>query len=352
MARNKSLVLRQTPVWTQSLAAIVIGVGLTAVGAGIFFRIDEVITVKGQLEPIKGNVVVKTPSGGKVAEVFFQDGMIIKKGDPLVRFDTTQASTDQRTNKRLIELERSDLQDKLKIFEQRRKVLEQKVKTSESITTELRILVSSGGFQKVQYLKQLDELYELKSQLANLDLDISRSKLESAKSIGQLQARLNEAELQLRYRNVDAPASGIVFEPKAGVDGVIGAGEIILTIIPQSGLKAKVYVANKDIGFVKTGQKAKVRVDAFPFTQYGELEGTVSQIGADALPPDEKANFYRYPVKLTIDKPFLEHKGFKAPLRSGMAITANLKLRDKRLISLLSDLLVDQTDSIKGIRQQ
>ena len=35
-----------------------------------------------------------------------------------------------------------------------------------------------------------------------------------------------------------------------------------------------------------------------------------------------------------------------------MAVTANLKLRDKRLISLISDLLVDQTDSIKGIRQQ
>ena len=39
------------------------------------------------------------------------------------------------------------------------------------------------------------------------------------------------------------------------------------------------------------------------------------------------------------------------PLRSGMAVTANLKLRDKRVISLLSDLLVDQGDSIRSIRQ-
>ena len=109
---------------------------------------------------------------------------------------------------------------------------------------------------------------------------------------------------------------------------------------------------NKDIGFVKTGQKARVRVDAFPFTQYGELDGNVDQIGADTLPPDEKSKFYRYPVKLNLNKPYLENKGVKVPLRVGMAITANLKLRDKRLISLVSDMFVDQTQSIRSIRQQ
>ena len=57
-------------------------------------------------------------------------------------------------------------------------------------------------------------------------------------------------------------------------------------------------------------------------------------------------------MKLTINKPYLEHKGVKVPLRSGMAITANLKLRDKRLISLISDMFVDQTESIRSIRQQ
>ena len=95
---------------------------------------------------------------------------------------------------------------------------------------------------------------------------------------------------------------------------------------------------------MKTGQKAKVRIDAFPFTEYGELEGTVSQIGADALPPDNEANFYRYPVKLNLSKPYLERKGIKVPLRSGMAITANLKLRDKRQSALYPMcLLIKQT---------
>ena len=149
-----------------------------------------------------------------------------------------------------------------------------------------------------------------------------------------------------------APSSGIIFEPQVRVDGVISPGETILTIVPQEGLKAKVFVANKDIGFIENGQRAQVRIDAFPFTEYGEIEGKVQQIGADALPPDDEARFFRYPVKIDLSKPFLERSGFKIPLRSGMAITANIKLRDKRVISLLSDMLVDQTQSIRGIRQQ
>jgi hemolysin D len=249
-------------------------------------------------------------------------------------------------------LERSDLADKLTILQERQEVFEQKVRTSEEITSELKTLVSSGGFQRMQYLQQLDQLYELRSQLASVKLEKNRSKLEAEKSIGQLSNQLKQAELQLQYQNVVASSSGVVFQPKARVAGVILAGETILTIVPQQGLKAQVFVPNKDIGFVKTGQDAQVRVDAFPFTTYGELKGKVTQIGADALPPDQTGNFYRFPVQLTLNRPYLENKGIKIPLRSGMAITANLRLRDKRLISLVSDLLVDQTESIRGIRQQ
>lgn len=352
LARNRSLVLRQTPVWAQSLMAIVISLGVSAITAGLLFRIDEVVTVTGQLASLGGSVDVKTPAGGKVSEVFFQDGSLVDKGQLLVRFDTREASARQALSKKLIELERSELEDKLNILESRKMVIEKKINTSLQITAELGELVEEGGFQKVQYLRQLDSLYELQTELSNVQLDMNRTKLSAEKAIEQHLNRLKNAELQLQYQNVLAPVSGIIFDPKVRNSGVIGAGDTILTIIPQGGLKGNVFVQNKDIGFVKSGQKAQVRVDAFPFTQYGELKGTVDQIGADALPPDQKANFYRYPVKLELDRPYLERKGVKIPLRSGMAITANIKLRDKRLISLVSDMFVDQTDSIRSIRQQ
>ena len=352
LARNRSLVLRQTPVWAQSLAVIFIAMGSIAVLGAIFFKIDEVITVSGQLEAINGTTDVKTPAGGKVAAVFFKDGEFIRKGQKLVRFDTRQAADEKATLSALILLEQKDLNNKKGILGERYSVLAQKVNTNEGIVRELKGLVDKGGFQRVQYLQQLDQLFELKSQLQSVKLEMSRITLEADKSIGQMRNKLRSAELQLQYQNVMAPASGIVFEPKVRVDGVLQAGETILTIVPQQGLKAEIFVSNKDIGFVKTGLLAKVRVDAFPFTRYGELEGKVYQIGADSLPPSEIANYYRFPVKLSLNRSFLKSQGVVIPLRSGMAITANLKLREKRVISLISDLLVDQTESVKGLRQQ
>ena len=82
-------------------------------------------------------------------------------------------------------------------MKERQEVIEQKVKTSEEITNTIGELVTQGGYQKVQYLQQLDQLYELKSQLASAKMDIVRVNLESEKSIGQLQRQLKQAELQL-----------------------------------------------------------------------------------------------------------------------------------------------------------
>jgi hemolysin D len=366
LAKNRSLVLRQTPVWAQSMAVIVISLGTVAVVGGVLFKIDEVVTVQGQLQSIGGSVELKSPVGGKVAEVFFKDGATVRKGQLLLRFDTRQAADEQRTLKQLIGLEEKSLKTRLSTIDSqqqtllaRKRVLEQKLSTKTTITRELEGLVRQGGFQRMQLLEQQDQTFELKNQLTEvreqqgqLRLQADQMRVEASKSISQMRNRLNQAELQLQYQNVVAPASGVIFDPKVRRDGVVAAGEAMLKLVPQGGLFAEVFVPNKDIGFVKTGQQAKVRVDAFPYTRYGELQGRVTQIGADALEPSELQNFYRFPVKLELDRPYLESQGTRIPLRSGMAITTNLKLREKRVISLISDLLVDQTDSVRSIRQQ
>ena len=319
--------MRQTPVWAQSLTTIVISLASITVLGSIIFKIDEVITVSGQLTSVSGSTNVKTPVGGKVIDVFVKDGEYVNKGDLLMRFDTTQAATQKSTYTRLIELEEKDADNRLQIFQERKAVIQQKLFTAERLAKELKLLVEVGGYQKMQFLRQLDEVFELKSQISNTNLEISRSQLESSKSLDRLKNELKQVELQLKYQNVVAPVSGVIFESQASPEGVLAAGETILTIVPQEGLKGQVFVSNTDIGFVKPGLKAKIRVDAFPFTRYGELVGNVSQIGADALPPDDVNPLYRFPVKLDLDKDYLESRGNITKLRSGLAITANLKLR-------------------------
>ena len=366
MKKNRSLVLRQTPVWAQSLTSLAIALGSLLVVGGIFFRIDEVVTVQGQLKSIGGTIELESPIGGQVAEIFFEDGETVKKGQLLVRFDTREAAERKETLTRLISLENKQLESQLQTFnshkssiQSRSNVIKKKLETMRNITSEMQTLVEQGGFQRIQYLQQLDSLYELESRSADLDEQLNRlqlqemqTSLQSAKSIDRMKNELTSVELKLQYQTVHAPASGTIFDPEASLNGVLSAGERVLSIVPQSGLFAEVFVPNKDIGFVKIGQKGKVRVDAFPFTRYGELNGTVTSVAADALSPDETSNIYRFPIKLELDKPYLLSDDAIIPLKPGMSITTNLKLRDKRVISLISDLLVDQTDSVKSIRQQ
>lgn len=364
--KNRSLVLRQTPVWAQTLVIIIVSLGTLTVVGGIFFRIDEVVTVNGQLKSVGGTIEVKTPAGGRISEVLFKDGEYVKKNQLLLRFDTREASRTRATLSRMIALEEQQLQNQLKTLRiqkdtvvGREVVMTNRINTKKIAVKEMENLVRVGGFQRLQFLERKDQLLELEVQLSelrqqrlSLELQASQVKLASDKSIDQMQRSLQSAELQLQYQTVKSPVSGIVFDPQASIEGVLSPGERILSVVPQAGLFAEVYVPNSDIGFIKLGQSSKVRVSAFPFTRYGELKGSVTQIGADALPPNANQSFYRYPVKLKLETSYLERKGIKIPLKSGMAIVSNLKLRDKPVISLVSDLLVDQTDSIKSIRQQ
>ena len=83
MKKNRSLVLRQTPVWAQSLTSLAIALGSLLVVGGIFFRIDEVKnTVQGQLKSIGGTIELESPIGGQV-EIFLRTVRQLKKANYL-----------------------------------------------------------------------------------------------------------------------------------------------------------------------------------------------------------------------------------------------------------------------------
>ena len=79
MAKNRSLVLRQTPVWAQGVALVVFGLGAVGITAASIFRIDEVVTVQGRLVPTQGSVEIKSPVSGRLTNVSVADGDLVRK---------------------------------------------------------------------------------------------------------------------------------------------------------------------------------------------------------------------------------------------------------------------------------
>lgn len=351
-ARQKNaLVLRQSPKWMQTFAVMLAVISGGFLAAGFFIRIDEVVTATGQLESMGGRLIVKSPTGGKVDRLLVKNGDSVRKGQLMLVMDTVLATERLDASNRMIDLEQQALEKQLASMNEQLLVIDKQISTQTDIARSYKQLVEGGGIARIQQLQQEDRLFQLQSQRRSLIENIDRTRLESEKNIRELRSQVKEASVQKQYQNIVAPSDGIVFDLRAQQAGVLSSGNDILTLIPQGGLTAQIYIPNKDIGFIKIGQSAKVRIDAFPANRYGELSGKVSLVGADALAPDEKANFYRFPVRINLDKNYLSADGTKIPLSSGMSITTNLRIREKRLITIVTDLLSGQFDSIKSIRQ-
>jgi HlyD family secretion protein len=92
-------------------------------------------------------------------------------------------------------------------------------------------------------------------------------------------------------------------------------------------------------------------VDAFPATEFGTIPGTLVSIGDDVLEPEESRPFYAFAVKIELDQQYFELKtGKKIKLQAGMSIGANIKLRERSVLSLFTDQFFGGTKNLENLR--
>ncbi len=116
------------------------------------------------------------------------------------------------------------------------------------------------------------------------------------------------------------------------VGGVVTTKDVLMRIAPAgSELEAEVTVLNRDIGFVEAGQEVEIKLETFPFTRFGLIPGRVKQVGRDAIADEDKGLVYRAELTLLEDKILVGSKW--VPLSPGMAIQAEIKTGDRRVIS-------------------
>ena len=202
-----------------------------------------------------------------------------------------------------------------------------------------------------------DRLAENKKGIAEIDSQINKLIVENEKRIAEVKSQISATQQTIRYQEIKAPVSGTVFDLKAGPGYVpkSGQAEALLKIVPDVGpdnpLIAEVYVTNQDIGFVKQEQVADVRIDSFPYSEFGDIKGKVYFIGSDALEPDEIYNFYRFPVKVELEAQELVIRGEPIQLQSGMSVSINIKVKENRtVLSLFTELFTKKVDSLKNVR--
>ncbi|BAY87756.1 hypothetical protein NIES267_72800 (plasmid) [Calothrix parasitica NIES-267] len=190
-----------------------------------------------------------------------------------------------------------------------------------------------------------------KKRIAEIDTQLTKAIVENNKRIAEIDSQISQAKMTLKYQEIVAPSSGTVFDLKANTPGfVANATEPVLKIVPQDNLVASVHITNKDIGFVREGMTVDVRIDSFPFSEFGSLKGKLTWIGSDALPPDQVHPFYRFPATIKLDKQSMAVGGKSMQLQSGMSLNANIKIRDRTVMSIFTDTFTNSVEGLKNVR--
>lgn len=374
-------VLQQSRFWMKTVTWSLVGTTAFAIGWLGLARTEEIVVAQGKLEPVGDVKEIQIPVGGVAQEILVKSGDRVKKGQILIQLDTEtskQQLISLQSTRKEKDLQLTKKQQQLRLKQQQ--VLRTKELTREQLATtqtnlelekeilnRLKRLADEGASAELQYLQQKNKVEEVRGQLTKLEVDGRRQtsilNQEIAQlsgeiaglraEISQLNAQVTEAQVTLRYQSLRSPVEGVVFDLKPTTTGFVAqSSEPVLKIVPYNALEAAVEVPSNKIGFVREGMPADISIDSFPATDFGVLQGKVSQLGSDALPPDQQKQRqeYRYPATITLNSQQLKLKnGTILPLQVGMSLSANIKLRSVSYLQLLLQTFQDKTDSLRKI---
>ncbi|MEB3331068.1 MAG: HlyD family efflux transporter periplasmic adaptor subunit [Synechococcaceae cyanobacterium] len=241
-------------------------------------------------------------------------------------------------------------------------------------------LASTGAVSEVQVLESVNKVQQLEAERnaeqreqarlqavlsnteANPGVDL-RPKIEAnLQRISELDRDITQARLRLQYGVLKAPAAGEVFDITVGPGSVVQIAQTdvskpVMKIVPLDSLQAKVYLPNTAIGFVRLGQRADISLDTFNASDYGRVQATVKRIGSDALTPDEltqalgaNASGLYFPAILRLSRQSINLGQRSVPLQAGMSLTADIQLRQRRFINLLTSFFEDKRLNLERLR--
>ena len=230
------------------------------------------------------------------------------------------------------QLQREGFFGELAASEKRREAIEkeQDLKAQEATVQSLRSAIG----QSERRIASLRSQY--RSQLEN-------ERIETVALLNRSGQELEKTTVRASMLEVRAPNAGIVKDLATTTEGaVVAAGALLMNIVPKDEpLQAEVLLKNEDVGFVAVGQKAMVKVAAYPFQKYGMLEGEVALVSADATDPKQVSPgepnqlAYRAIVLLKTSKLESAATQEKLSLSSGMLISAEIHQGQRSVMEYL-----------------
>lgn len=338
-----------------------------------FAEIDEVVNANGKIIPSQELQVVQHLEGGIIEDILVQEGQAVEHGQVLVTLDATRWRAEyQRDLARMAVLEaeiarleaeasgapmptfsqelRRDypnvVSNAQKLFASNRDTLAKKIavmQKSYNLTKEELDIIAPLSRQGV--MSKVD-LLRLEKQLAAIEGDIKEATDDARNNANErlnvvradrdlLTESIKTTQDRMARREIRSPVTGTVNQIYVSTQGqVLRPAQRVLDIVPGGNkLTIQARINPDDIGFIKKGQHAVIKVTAYNFARYGGLDGKVESISADSL-SDDKGNLY-YEVKLVTDKMYVGKQDRPLEITPGMTVLANITIGRKSVLEYM-----------------
>ena len=179
---------------------------------------------------------------------------------------------------------------------------------------------------------------------SNYQSELQKELVEIRSRVAQLQPTLDKSVYKAGLMELKAPQDGIVKDPATTTVGaVVQPSTVVVTIVPNGEqLYADITIKNEDVGFVRVGQTAQVKLAAYPFQHHGMLTGTVIHISADATEPPKQGDGMQaaqgatYKARVRLDQQvFNDAHGNKLVITPGMQVAAEINQGKRTVLEYL-----------------
>ncbi len=367
---------------------LLLAVVVTAIAWSSLAHVDEVTRSDGRIVPDGREQVIASLDSGILRELFVREGQEVQAGQELAQLDPTrvEASQNEGQAKRLaLKAQVARLQAEAngralkfppevlavprvaeaetEAYEARRRLLDEAIgaigRSAGLLAKEQRIaqdMAAKGLMSDVEVMRLNRQVNELQQQRSER---ISRFRQEASSELVRVQTEMAQLDEQMIVRQdamqrtvLKSPVHGVVKNIRVNtVGGVITTGAPIMEISPIGPrVLVEARIKPKDIGFLRVGQTAEIKLNGYDFNVYGGLEGKIEYISPDAMGETEKNNdstYYR--VVISAERNNTHFKGKPLPVIPGMQAMVDIRTGDR---SVLSYLLRPMMKSREALRER
>lgn len=163
-----------------------------------------------------------------------------------------------------------------------------------------------------------------------------QSRIEIQNQINRDRRELTQINTELAKNTVRSPAGGIILKLNLRNPGQnVQLGTAIAQIAPaNTATVIKARATASDVGKIALGQKSVMRISAYPYPDYGVLEGKVMAIAPDAIAPQNSGTPY-YEITIQPQKTYLVKGDRQYPIQPGMEVTADIIAREETVMKFM-----------------